>query len=106
MAELLENWAEVLTDFQQTALYLAVGIVPASGILYYASRPGEDGAQPRITQWIDSFQLDALKKWEERTQIHTKLIEQAAHDRHLFFYADTKPHIELKSPEYVFPAGW
>ncbi len=79
---------------------MAVGAIPAAMLVYSLSRPGKDGQQPALTKFLGSFSyLD--KEWEIRNTLRTAAIEQAAHDKHLFYNVDRNKHIELKYPEYV-----
>ena len=39
--------------------------------------------------------------WVDRNDRHTKMMEQAAFDRNLFFNSKGIKHVELKYPEYV-----
>ncbi len=41
------------------------------------------------------------EQWEVRNTLRTAAIEQAAHDKHLFYYAGRNTHVELRYPEYV-----
>jgi wyosine [tRNA(Phe)-imidazoG37] synthetase (radical SAM superfamily) len=70
---------------------------------YSISRPGKDGSPSSLTQWLKGFEYFRAED-EERNALRTKLIEQAAHDKHLFLNAEKNPHIELKMPEYVVPS--
>ncbi|KAL0474883.1 NADH dehydrogenase [Neurospora intermedia] len=88
-----------------TAFYVIFGAIPAFGALYYFSRPGKDGQPNSITKW--------LQKWEEHQEaladknaLVTAALEQAAHDKHLFYYVDQlrSGHYEMKYPE-VFQHG-
>lgn len=36
-----------------------------------------------------------------RNTLRTAAIEQAAHDKHLLYYAPRNTHVDLKFPEYV-----
>ncbi|CCC06030.1 hypothetical protein SMACR_00246 [Sordaria macrospora] len=85
-----------------SAFYVIFGAIPAFGALYYFSRPGKDGQPNKITSW--------LQKWEEHSEaladknaLMTAAIEQAAHDKHLFYYADNlrSGHYEMKYPELL-----
>ena len=96
-----------LTYWLQSAFYVIFGAIPAFGALYYFSRPGKDGQPNKITSW--------LQKWEEHSEaladknaLMTAAIEQAAHDKHLFYYADNlrSGHYEMKYPEYVINSNF
>lgn len=77
-----------------------VGVVPASYFFYSISRPGAEGSPSSLTKWLQGF--DYFKEESEtRNAMRTQMIEQAAHDRHLFLNARRNPHIDLKTPEYV-----
>ena len=74
--------------------------MPFAYVTYSVSRPGPDGTPSSVERWLRGF--DHLSDtWEERNDIRTRLIEQAAHDKHLLTYGRNM-HIELKMPEYVF----
>ncbi|KAK1764672.1 hypothetical protein QBC33DRAFT_456867 [Phialemonium atrogriseum] len=86
-----------------TAFYVAIGAVATSAIVYSISRPGKDGEPSTITKLFDRFAF--LKEQDElRNTLRTAAIEQAAHDKHLLYYAPRNQHVELKYPE-VFTGG-
>jgi hypothetical protein len=85
---------------QQSAFYVFVGVVPASYFFYSISRPGADGSPSSLTKWLQGFEY-FQEESETRNAMRTQMIEQAAHDRHLFLNARRNPHIDLKTPEYV-----
>ncbi|KAI0457749.1 hypothetical protein F5B21DRAFT_463003 [Xylaria acuta] len=93
-----------------TAFYVFAGALPASIVAYQISRPGADGESSSFSKWLQQF--DYFKDWEMRNSLRTELIEQAAHDKHLFLNAGRSTHVELKMPElinsgspYNVPAG-
>ncbi|KLU92933.1 hypothetical protein MAPG_11881 [Magnaporthiopsis poae ATCC 64411] len=80
--------------------YALFGAAPASAVLYYACQPGADGQPSSLTQAIERFS-DFRSEWEKRNILHTQAIEQAAHDKNLFYNVQRNTHVELKFPEYV-----
>ncbi|KAK3397491.1 NADH dehydrogenase 17.8K chain [Sordaria brevicollis] len=84
------------------AFYVIFGAIPAFGGLYYFSRPGKDGQPHAITKWLQKWEehQDALA---EKNALMTAAIEQAAHDKHLFYYADNlrSGHYEMRYPELL-----
>lgn len=82
----------------QAGFFIGFGALPAAGLVYYISRPGKDGEPSSITKAIESWS-DLGKQWEHRNTLHTAAIEQAAHDKHLYYNAGRNAHIELKYPE-------
>lgn len=86
---------------QQTAFYVFAGALPAAIVGYQISRPGEDGEPSSLSTWLKQF--DYFNDWETRNSLRTDMLEQAAHDKHLFLNAGKSTHIELKTPEYVNP---
>ncbi|GAP87299.1 putative NADH-ubiquinone oxidoreductase kDa subunit [Rosellinia necatrix] len=83
-----------------TAFYLFVAAVPASIFGYQISRPGANGEPSSFSKWLEQF--DYFNDWEARNTRRTDLLEQAAHDKHLFFSAGRNTHVELKTPELMF----
>ncbi|KAI0391677.1 hypothetical protein F5Y17DRAFT_439697 [Xylariaceae sp. FL0594] len=83
-----------------TAFYVFAGAVPASLLAYQITRPGADGAPSTFSTWLRQF--DYFNDWEARNTIRTDLIEQAAHDKHLFLNAGRSTHVELKTPELLY----
>ncbi|KAI0136645.1 hypothetical protein BJ170DRAFT_23291 [Xylariales sp. AK1849] len=83
-----------------TAFYVFVGVVPTSIIGYSISRPGADGSPSSLTNWLNGFEY-FKEEDETRNALRTQLIEQAAHDKHLFVNAGKNPHIDLKTPELL-----
>ncbi|KAI1814494.1 hypothetical protein GGS20DRAFT_410975 [Poronia punctata] len=93
-----------------TAFYIFAGLIPASFIGYKITRPGENGEPSSISKWLTQF--DYFNDWEVRNTLRTDMLEQAAHDKHLFLNAGNSTHVELKTPEllwsgspYNVPAG-
>ncbi|KAH9902156.1 hypothetical protein F4778DRAFT_736522 [Xylariomycetidae sp. FL2044] len=82
------------------AFYIFAGAVPAAIVAYQITRPGTDGEPSALSKWLSSFQY--FDDWERRNAIRTAMIEQAAHDRHLFQYAGRNMHVELKTPELIY----
>jgi len=72
--------------------------------LYSISRPGADGELSAVAKWIEKM-ADQKETWAQRTQRTTAAIEQAAHDKHLFYNVEKSKYYELKYPEYVKPPG-
>ncbi|KAI0503060.1 hypothetical protein F5B22DRAFT_630808 [Xylaria bambusicola] len=84
-----------------TAFYVFVGALPASIVAYQISRPGADGEPSSFSKWLQQF--DYLQKdFAERNKLRTDMIEQAAHDKHLFLNAGRSTHVDLKTPELIF----
>ncbi|KAK3949367.1 NADH dehydrogenase [Pseudoneurospora amorphoporcata] len=85
-----------------TAFYVTFGAIPVFGALYYVSQPGKDGQPNKVTRW--------WQKWEEHSEklanqnaLMTATLDQAAHDKHLFYYADQlrSGHYEMRYPELL-----
>lgn len=97
--------ASIANDFPQTAFYVFAGVVPTSMLFYSISRPGANGEPSSISQWLRGFEA-MNKDWETINAMRTDALDQAAHDRHLFAYSNSRaaqgPTVVLKAPEYVF----
>ncbi|KAI9662151.1 MAG: hypothetical protein M1831_002847 [Alyxoria varia] len=78
--------------------YVTLAVLPASYLTYTLSRPGADGKSHPVTQLLDKYS-DWREEWEQRNAIHTRLVEQAGHDRNLFIHTPAPNHIELRFPE-------
>ena len=83
--------------------YALFGAAPASAVLYYACQPGAGGQPSSLTQAMERFS-DFRSEWEKRNILHTQAIEQAAHDKNLFYNVQRNTHVELKFPE-AFQTG-
>ncbi|KAI1653595.1 hypothetical protein F4813DRAFT_393493 [Daldinia decipiens] len=83
-----------------TAFYLFAAAIPAGYAGYSISQPGPDGEEPILSQWLRSFAY--FNDWELRNTLRTNIIEQAAHDKHLFMNAGKSTHVELKTPELLY----
>lgn len=83
------------------ALYLSLGAIGLSMVTYTVSRPGEDGEPGSLSKWIDSFRAESLPTWEQRNNMRTDMMEQAAADRHMFLSVEKAKGFELRTPEYV-----
>ena len=85
----------------QAYTYFAFGVVPASIFLYSISRPDEDGHRTAFGKYLGKQIADAKEKWETKNHLMTAALQQAAHDKHLFYGVEKNSHVELKYPEYV-----
>ncbi|KAI5861814.1 hypothetical protein GGS23DRAFT_575016 [Durotheca rogersii] len=83
--------------------YAFATALPVCYVGYSVSRPGANGEPSSLSKWIQSYEYLG-GEWEVRNNLRTRLIEQAAHDKHLFNHAGRNTHIELKTPE-VFYSG-
>ncbi len=63
-----------------------------------SSAEGQEKGQALLTKLIHSYS-QYQKKWEDRNVLHTKMVEQAADDRHLFFGSQGSHAVELRFPE-------
>ncbi|KAL8869792.1 MAG: hypothetical protein Q9174_004006 [Haloplaca sp. 1 TL-2023] len=95
--------------------YFVIAALPLSFAVYKFSRStdgsSEESAQPWLTRLLrryDKWQ----SSWSERNALHTKMIEQAGHDRNLFHNSRRSPMVDLSFPEifntgcpYNVPAG-
>ncbi|KAK7755223.1 hypothetical protein SLS62_002728 [Diatrype stigma] len=88
--------------FRQRAasFYAFLGAVPLSYLGYSVSRPGENGEPSSLSQWLNGFE-HLSSTWEERNDVRTHAIEQAAHDKHLFLNAGKSGYVDLKMPELI-----
>ncbi|KAI1119372.1 hypothetical protein F5Y14DRAFT_395051 [Nemania sp. NC0429] len=93
-----------------SAFYITVAAVPLAIAGYQISRPGADGEPTPLSKWLTQF--DYFNDWEARNTLRTNILEQAAHDKHLFLHAGKNMHVDLKTPElinsgppYNVPAG-
>ncbi|KAJ9627212.1 hypothetical protein H2203_003674 [Taxawa tesnikishii (nom. ined.)] len=77
--------------------YITVGLIPLSLALYKVSAQGTN-EQPYFTRLINSYD-HWRARWQERNDLHTKAVEQAAHDRNLFINSTFTKHVELRYPE-------
>ncbi|ORY65928.1 uncharacterized protein BCR38DRAFT_317382, partial [Pseudomassariella vexata] len=83
-----------------TAFYVFAGAVPAAILGYSISRPGANGEPSSLANFMRGF--DYFAEDEARNTIRTQMLEQAAHDKHLFNYAgQNSAYIDLKTPELI-----
>ena len=84
--------------------YFTLAVLPLSFALYKFSRSSDDSkdpaSQPWLTRVIGSYD-HWRDEWTRRNSLHTAMIEQAAHDRHLFQGSPGSGVIELRFPEWV-----
>ncbi|KAI1203930.1 hypothetical protein F5X97DRAFT_282473 [Nemania serpens] len=92
------------------SFYVFAAALPTAIVGYQISRPGADGEPSGLSKWMTQF--DYFNDWEARNTLRTNILEQAAHDKHLFLHAGRNPHVDLKTPElinsgppYNVPAG-
>ncbi|KAH8675762.1 hypothetical protein BX600DRAFT_184829 [Xylariales sp. PMI_506] len=83
-----------------TAFFVFAGAVPVSFFAYSITRPGSNGEPSSFTKFLHNF--DYFKEESEvRNALRTQAMEQAAHDKHLFYYSGKNPHVDLKTPELI-----
>ena len=95
--------AHTVEESLGAGFWLAIATIPASVLVYQASRPDKNGETTVIEKWI-SQSMDLSAEWEKKNHNNTALIEQAAKDKHLFYNVKRNPHIDLKYPE-IFEHG-
>ncbi|KAI4185712.1 MAG: hypothetical protein L6R41_003970 [Letrouitia leprolyta] len=87
--------------------YLVVAALPLGFAVYKFSRSldgsGAESSQPWFTRLLRRYD-EWSNSWGERNALHTKAIEQAAHDRNLFHNSQPSPLVDLRFPE-VFNSG-
>ncbi|MCJ1351868.1 MAG: hypothetical protein MMC33_001852 [Icmadophila ericetorum] len=81
--------------------YLALASIPLTIALYKFSSSGEEGSL--FTRLIKKYGSHK-EVWTARNDLHTSMVEQAAHDRNLFQSTATTRQVELRFPE-VFNTG-
>ena len=69
-------------------------------LVYSIGQPSADGEPKSLSKMLTRWS-NMQSEWERVNTLHTAAIEQAAHDKHLFYYAEGNRHIELTFPEYV-----
>ena len=62
------------------------------------ARSSSDNETPFLTRLIERWS-DMGQQWTDRNALHTRMIEQAAHDRNLFQSARPSPTVDLRFPE-------
>lgn len=88
----------------QWAFYATFATLPVLTLIYQYSRPGADGEMHWITRKVFDYQVEMRDVWRDRNVARTQAIERAAHDKHLFLYANMgeAPYYEVRFPEYVY----
>lgn len=81
---------------------MAVASVPV-GLAVYKYSTSDPNAKPLLTRLIEKY-AEQESSLETMNAIHTKAVEQAAEDRHLFFSQNPPLTIDLTFPEYVSPS--
>lgn len=82
------------------SFYLVLALVPTSYIIYNLSRPDASGQRPALTNVLERWS-DYRSRWEERNAIHTRMVEQAGHDRNLFINTPEPNWHDLRMPEMM-----
>lgn len=78
-------------------------LIPSTYLLWEVSRPNTDGSPNAYTRLIAKYS-EYKEMWATRNALHTRMVEQAGHDRNLFLNTPQPNHIELRFPEQ-FGAG-
>ena len=88
----------------QKGFYITIALLPLSFALYKFSHSthnaSDPSTQPLLTRLIHSYS-NYKQRWIDRNAAHTKMMEQAAHDRNLFQSTPGSRMIDLKFPECV-----
>jgi hypothetical protein len=79
-------------------LYIVLAAIPICYGTYVLSQPSEDGTAPGLSKLIDRYS-DFKDSWSTRNNSHVEMLEQVAHDRHLFYSSKGSAHIDLRFPE-------
>ncbi|KAL8701501.1 MAG: hypothetical protein Q9224_000465 [Gallowayella concinna] len=110
-----DHHPEPLNEPLGRGFYFAVAVIPLSFALYKFSRASDrssaESTQPWLTRIIRGYE-DWHKSYAERNAMHTKMVEQAGHDRNIFTNSTPSPLVDLSFPEifntgspYNVPAG-
>ncbi|KAL9606223.1 MAG: hypothetical protein Q9179_000620 [Wetmoreana sp. 5 TL-2023] len=90
-----------------TAIILNLSMSRSAFAVYKFSRSSDgssaESAQPWLTRMIKRYD-DWQTRWADRNALHTKMIEQAGHDRNLFHNSQPSALVDLAFPE-VFNTG-
>ncbi|KAL8974217.1 MAG: hypothetical protein Q9185_000214 [Variospora sp. 1 TL-2023] len=102
-----DHHPEPVNESLGRGFYFVIAALPLSFAIYKFSRSsdgsGAQSAQPWFTRMLRAYDTWS-NRWAVRNSLHTKAIEQAAHDRNLFHNTEPSPLIELKFPE-IFNTG-
>lgn len=82
-------------SLQRSFYILIFGILPGSVLLYNFSR----NPYNPITALLAKYS-DYKDTWEQRNTLHTRMVEQAGHDRNLFLNTPDRGYQDLTFPEY------
>ncbi|KAL8943539.1 MAG: hypothetical protein Q9216_000997 [Gyalolechia sp. 2 TL-2023] len=87
--------------------YLVIAALPLSFAVYQFSRSsdvsGAESSRPWLTRMLQRYDQWS-NNWAARNALHTKAVEQAAHDRNLFHNSQPSPLVDLRFPE-IFNTG-
>ncbi|KAI9788438.1 MAG: hypothetical protein M1816_006874 [Peltula sp. TS41687] len=102
--------AEPVNEHFGKWFFITLTLIPVSFAVYKYANSGVDHdattglAQPAlVTRLIDRYS-DYKERWAERNHRHTRMVEQAAFDRHLFHSSPGSKTVELRFPE-IFNTG-
>ncbi|KAL8842702.1 MAG: hypothetical protein Q9170_000358 [Blastenia crenularia] len=83
--------------------YFVIAALPLSFAILKFSRSSDassaESSQPWLTRMLRRYDSWS-NSWAERNALHTKAIEQAAHDRNLFYNSQPSPIVELRFTEW------
>lgn len=83
---------------------MILAAIPTIAVVYAASRPSPTGQPHALTKYLDQFS-SWRKTWEERNALHTKMVEQAGHDRNLFLNTPQPSYVDHRFPEVLGNTG-
>ncbi|KAL8952080.1 MAG: hypothetical protein Q9222_001991 [Ikaeria aurantiellina] len=90
------------TTIHQRGFYFVIAALPLSFAIYKFSRSSDgsnaESAQPWLTRILRRYD-NWSNSWADRNSLHTKMIEQAGHDRNLFINSPPSPLVDLSFPE-------
>ncbi|KAL9611793.1 MAG: hypothetical protein Q9167_003561 [Letrouitia subvulpina] len=93
--------AEPVNEHLGRGFYLTVAAIPLGFALYKFSRSSDGSTkevQPFFTRMIQKYS-DYQESFAERNALHTRVMEQAAHDRNLFANSQNSGYVDLNFPE-------
>ncbi|KAF1346884.1 hypothetical protein BDV97DRAFT_299932 [Delphinella strobiligena] len=79
--------------------WIGVSALPLTFAVFQFSGPGsfEHSYWTRVIDSYDHWRAT----WADRNDLHTRALEQAAHDKNLFINSSSSRHVELKFPEVL-----
>ncbi|KAJ2897874.1 hypothetical protein MKZ38_004333 [Zalerion maritima] len=86
------------------AFWATFAVVPVLTGIYQLSKYANEGEMNWLARKVFDYQVEMNDTWQDRNVARTQAYEKAAHDKHLFLYANMgeSPYHEVRFPDAIW----